>query len=60
MNNVTAFKPERPEAAEWASPNYLPDTRRTAKQYGPAVLDQVMQAVAAIGMITLMLIGCII
>lgn len=60
MNNVPAFTTQRPEAAEWPSPSYLPDGQRTAKQYGPTLLDQVMQAVAAIGIVTLMLIGCLI
>lgn len=60
MDNVTAFNQERPQGNKWDSPSYLPDTQRTAKQYGPTALDQAIQAVAAISMITLMLIGCII
>lgn len=60
MNKVPAFTEQRPEAAEWTGPSYLPDARRAAKQYGPTVLDWAAQAVTAIGMIVIMLIGCII
>lgn len=60
MNKLAAFSQERPEGAEWASPSYLPNVKRAARQYGPTALDQALQAVAAISMITLMLIGCII
>lgn len=57
------FSASRPVVREWESDNYTPKPERKASPYmglKDVIIEETMQAVAAIGMMTAMLLACII